>query len=93
MYIIILHGLCMYIDYNDNIIPNFFFSELKAEVLRLRGVREGYERQLGVCPRKLVDRIESNVKESEEIERKQEEINRLKEQLKKTEEQLAATQK
>ncbi|KAF7384613.1 hypothetical protein HZH68_014225 [Vespula germanica] len=67
--------------------------ELKAEVLRLRGVREGYERQLGVCPRKLVDSIESNVKDSEEIERKQEEINRLKEQLKKTEEQLAATQK
>ncbi|XP_035740888.1 kinesin-like protein KIF14 isoform X2 [Vespa mandarinia] len=66
--------------------------ELKAEVLRLRGVREGYEKQLGVCPRKLVDSIESNVKDTEEIERKQEEINRLKEQLKKTEEQLAATQ-
>ncbi|KAK2578701.1 hypothetical protein KPH14_011668 [Odynerus spinipes] len=67
--------------------------ELKAEVLRLRGVREGYERQPGICPRKLVDCMEAGVKDTEEIQRKQEEINRLKEQLKRTEEQLAATQK
>ncbi|XP_015184259.1 PREDICTED: kinesin-like protein KIF14 [Polistes dominula] len=67
--------------------------ELKAEVLRLRGVREGYERQLRISPHNHSTGIETNVKDRQEILRKQEEINRLKEQLKKTEEQLVATQK
>ncbi|XP_014613284.1 PREDICTED: kinesin-like protein KIF14 [Polistes canadensis] len=70
--------------------------ELKAEVLRLRAVREGYEKQLRISPRNRMDHstgIEPNVKDRQEIVRKQEEINRLKEQLKKTEEQLVATQK
>lgn len=67
--------------------------ELKAEVLRLRGIREGYERQHGLCPRRLLDCMESNAKDIEEVRQKQEEINRLKEQLRKTEEQLAVTQK
>ncbi|KOC70525.1 Kinesin-like protein KIF14 [Habropoda laboriosa] len=66
--------------------------ELKAEVLRLRCVREGYEKKLGISPRCLLDSIgpvnESNVK----IKQKQEEIDKLKDQLKKTEEQLATTQ-
>ncbi|XP_076281129.1 kinesin family member nebbish isoform X2 [Lasioglossum baleicum] len=67
--------------------------ELKAEVLRLRGVREGYERQLGICPRRLLDSIEPNGKNNDEVKRKQQEIDKLKNQLKKTEEQLTTTQK
>ncbi|XP_012228838.1 kinesin-like protein KIF14 isoform X1 [Linepithema humile] len=69
--------------------------ELKAEVLRLRGVREGYEKQLGVVPRRLLDCIEPirpTEKPDREVKRKQKEIDELKDQLKKTEEQLAATQ-
>ncbi|XP_076685162.1 kinesin family member nebbish isoform X2 [Andrena cerasifolii] len=66
--------------------------ELKAEVLRLRGVREGYERQLGVVPRRLLDCIEPIAPNTHEIKQKQQEIDKLKDQLKKTEEQLATTQ-
>lgn len=67
-------------------------SELKAEVLRLRGVREGYEKQLGVIPRRLLDCMEPIHQPDMEVKRKQKEIDKLKDQLKKTEEQLAATQ-
>ncbi|XP_003706952.2 kinesin family member nebbish isoform X1 [Megachile rotundata] len=63
--------------------------ELKAEVLRLRGVREGYEKQLGVFPRRL---FESTGQNDDEIKQKQDEIDKLKNQLKKTEEQLATSQ-
>ncbi|XP_076247461.1 kinesin family member nebbish [Calliopsis andreniformis] len=66
--------------------------ELKAEVLRLRGVREGYEKQLGFFPRRLLDCIEPVAPNNEEIKQKQQEIDKLKDQLKKTEEQLASTQ-
>ncbi|EFN88098.1 Kinesin-like protein KIF14 [Harpegnathos saltator] len=66
--------------------------ELKAEVLRLRGVREGYEKQLGVIPRRLLDCIEPIHQSDDEVQRKQREIDKLKNQLKKTEEQLATTQ-
>lgn len=64
-------------------------SELKAEVLRLRGVREGYEKQLGVLPRRL---FETTTQNDDEIKQKQDEIDKLKDQLKKTEEQLATSQ-
>ncbi|KAK0179304.1 hypothetical protein PV327_005068 [Microctonus hyperodae] len=64
--------------------------ELKAEVLKLRGAREGYERQLG--PRRLLDSAETT-KDKREVQRKQREIDRLKEQLRKTEEQLSLNQK
>ncbi|KAG7199238.1 hypothetical protein KM043_018107 [Ampulex compressa] len=66
--------------------------ELKAEVLRLRGVREGYEKQLGVFPRRLLDSIEPTPQTKDEIMQKQTEIDKLKDQLRKTEEQLVATQ-
>ncbi|KAL6267376.1 hypothetical protein P5V15_000451 [Pogonomyrmex californicus] len=66
--------------------------ELKAEVLRLRGVREGYEKQLGVIPRRLLDCIEPIHQPDGEVRKKQKEIDKLKDRLKKTEEQLAATQ-
>ncbi|XP_017882196.1 kinesin-like protein KIF14 [Ceratina calcarata] len=66
--------------------------ELKAEVLRLRGVREGYEKQLGICPRRLLDSIGTISQTNDEIKQKQQEIDKLKDQLKRTEEQLAITQ-
>ncbi|XP_014468887.1 PREDICTED: kinesin-like protein KIF14 [Dinoponera quadriceps] len=66
--------------------------ELKAEVQRLRGVREGYEKQLGVIPRRLLDCVEPTHRSDREVQRKQKEIDKLKDQLKKTEEQLTATQ-
>ncbi|XP_043259230.1 kinesin-like protein KIF14 [Colletes gigas] len=66
--------------------------ELKTEVLRLRGVREGYERQLGGIPRRLLDSIEPITENNDEIKQKQREIDKLKNQLKKTEEQLTVTQ-
>ncbi|KZC09567.1 PREDICTED: kinesin-like protein KIF14 [Dufourea novaeangliae] len=66
--------------------------ELKAEVQRLRGVREGYEKQLGIQPRRLLDSIEPPGKNHDEVKQKQQEIDKLKDQLKKTEEQLATTQ-
>ncbi|XP_033325976.2 kinesin family member nebbish [Megalopta genalis] len=66
--------------------------ELKAEVQRLRGVREGYEKQLGICPRRLLDSIELNSNNNDEVKQKQQEIDKLKGQLKKTEEQLMTTQ-
>lgn len=65
---------------------------MKAEVLRLRGVREGYEKQLGVIPRRLLDCIEPIHQSDDEVQQKQREIDKLKNQLKKTEEQLATTQ-
>lgn len=68
------------------------YSELKAEVLRLRGIREGYERQLGVMPRRLLDCIEPIYQSDGEVQRKQNEIDKLKDQLRKTEDQLASTQ-
>ncbi|XP_071633102.1 uncharacterized protein Neb isoform X2 [Temnothorax longispinosus] len=71
--------------------------ELKAEVLRLRGVRKGYEKQFGVVPYQLLDRIKSYAwspshQFDKEVVQKQKEIDKLKNQLKKTEEQLAVTQ-
>ncbi|XP_011882553.1 PREDICTED: kinesin-like protein KIF14 isoform X2 [Vollenhovia emeryi] len=71
--------------------------ELKAEVLRLRGVRKGYEKQYGVIPYQLLDRIKSYAwspthQSDKEVVQKQKEIDKLKDQLKKTEEQLAVTQ-
>ncbi|XP_076632503.1 kinesin family member nebbish isoform X2 [Colletes latitarsis] len=66
--------------------------ELKTEVLRLRGVREGYERQLGAFPRRLLDSIAPITENNDEIKQKQQEIDKLKNQLKKTEEQLTVTQ-
>ncbi|OAD61345.1 Kinesin-like protein KIF14 [Eufriesea mexicana] len=66
--------------------------ELKAEVLRLRGVREGYEKQLGILPRRLLDSVEPINPSNDDVKQKQEEIDKLKHQLKKTEEQLATTQ-
>jgi len=67
-------------------------SELKAEVQRLRGVREGYEKQFGVIPRQLLHRFDSMDQWDRDIVRQQKEIDELKDQLKKTEEQLAVTQ-
>ncbi|CAK9802310.1 Kinesin-like protein KIF14 [Anthophora quadrimaculata] len=66
--------------------------ELKAEVLRLRGVREGYEKQLGISPRCLLDSIDTISQSNDEIKQKQQEIDKLKDQLKRTEEQLATSQ-
>ncbi|XP_066582752.1 kinesin-like protein KIF14 isoform X2 [Prorops nasuta] len=68
--------------------------DLKAEVIRLRGVRDGYERQLGMHPRRLVNCMEPvPVQTTEELDEKQKEIDQLKEQLKKTEEQLVHNQR
>ncbi|XP_050463014.1 kinesin-like protein KIF14 isoform X2 [Cataglyphis hispanica] len=66
--------------------------ELQAEVQRLRGMREGYEKQIGVIPRRLVNCIEPMHQSDGKVKQKQKEIDKLKDQLKKTEEQLAATQ-
>ncbi|KYM98142.1 PREDICTED: kinesin-like protein KIF14 [Cyphomyrmex costatus] len=67
--------------------------ELKAEVLRLRGVQEGYEKQCGVVPRQLLHRFDSKDKKwGKDIIRQQKEIDKLKDQLKKAEEQLAVTE-
>ncbi|KAF3421228.1 hypothetical protein E2986_06557 [Frieseomelitta varia] len=66
--------------------------ELKAEVLRLRGVREGYEKQLGIFPHRLLDSLEPVNQSNDEIKQKQQEIDKLRHQLKKTEEQLATSQ-
>lgn len=60
--------------------------------MRLRGVREGYEKQLGILPRRLLDSVGSVNPSNDDIKQKQEEIDKLKHQLKKTEEQLATTQ-
>ncbi|XP_063973187.1 kinesin-like protein KIF14 [Diachasmimorpha longicaudata] len=60
--------------------------ELKAEVLRLRGVRENYEKQLG----------NRNFRGTNDVARdqdKEREIERLRNQLRETEEQLKVTQK
>ncbi|KAF7996954.1 hypothetical protein HCN44_002600 [Aphidius gifuensis] len=65
--------------------------ELKAEVQRLRGVREGYERQLG--PRRILDDVDLPNDNSCEVKNKQMEIEKLRDQLKRTEEQLAISQK
>lgn len=65
---------------------------MKAEVLRLRGVREGYEKQLGILPRRLLDSVPPVNKDNDEIKQKQQEIDKLRHQLKKTEEQLAITE-
>ncbi|KAJ8680905.1 hypothetical protein QAD02_016692 [Eretmocerus hayati] len=67
--------------------------QLKAEVQRLRGMRDGYEKQLGLTPRKLLETVETSADSSEEILNKQREIDQLKVQLKKMEEQLFVTQK
>ncbi|XP_011156541.2 kinesin-like protein KIF14 isoform X2 [Solenopsis invicta] len=64
--------------------------ELKAEVLRLRAVRQGYEKQFGVIPRRLLEPRYSPY--DWKAIRKQKEIDELKDQLKKTEEHLAVTQ-
>ncbi|KAL6422349.1 hypothetical protein ACFW04_010595 [Cataglyphis niger] len=66
--------------------------ELQAEVQRLRGMREGYEKQIGVIPRRLINCIEPMHQSDGKVKQKQKEIDKLKDQLKKTEEQLAATQ-
>ncbi|XP_011493839.1 PREDICTED: kinesin-like protein KIF14 [Ceratosolen solmsi marchali] len=73
---------------NDRLI-----RQLKAEVQRLKSMRDGYEKQLGLTPRKLLDTIESSSESSEEAVNKQREIDRLKYQLKKMEEQLFVSQK
>lgn len=58
---------------------------------RLRGVREGYERQIG--PRRILDDVDLPNDNSHEVHNKQREIEKLRDQLKRTEEQLAITQK
>ncbi|XP_011304411.1 kinesin-like protein KIF14 [Fopius arisanus] len=61
--------------------------ELKAEVLRLRGVRENYEKQVG-------PRVRRDVGQSDqEMMDKEREIERLRKQLRQTEEQLKLSQK
>jgi len=58
-------------------------------------VRKGYEKQFGVIPYQLLDRIKSygcSPPHDKEVIQKQKEIDKLKDQLKKTEEQLAVTQ-
>lgn len=70
---------------------------MKTEVLRLRKMRKGYEKQVGVTPYQLLDRIKSYPWTSpsqfdREVMQKQKEIDKLKDQLKRTEEQLAVTQ-
>ncbi|XP_014214320.1 kinesin-like protein KIF14 isoform X2 [Copidosoma floridanum] len=67
--------------------------QLKAEVQRLRGMRDVYEKQLGVTPRKLLDAYETPGSTAEEILSKQKEIDQLKDQLKKMEDQLFVSQK
>lgn len=70
------------------------FRELKAEVARLRGIREGYERHLGGFPRRIiVDPKSGALETTSEIKTKEKEIEILREQLKKTEEQLVLSQK
>ncbi|XP_020708303.2 kinesin-like protein KIF14 isoform X2 [Athalia rosae] len=64
--------------------------ELKAEVLRLRGIREGYERHLGGLPRRILLDARS---EAAEIRTKEREIEILRDQLRRTEEQLSLSQK
>ncbi|XP_014214321.1 kinesin-like protein KIF14 isoform X3 [Copidosoma floridanum] len=66
--------------------------QLKAEVQRLRGMRDVYEKQLGVTPRKLLDAYETPGSTAEEILSKQKEIDQLKDQLKKMEDQLFVSQ-
>lgn len=83
-------------DIDKSNLITYLFSELKAEVLRLRGMRVGYEKQFGV-PYQLLDRIKSYAWTSpsqfdREVMQKQKEIDKLKDQLKRTEEQLAVTQ-
>ncbi|XP_048508328.1 kinesin-like protein KIF14 isoform X3 [Athalia rosae] len=63
--------------------------ELKAEVLRLRGIREGYERHLGGLPRRILLDARS---EAAEIRTKEREIEILRDQLRRTEEQLSLSQ-
>lgn len=72
-----------------------FFStrQLKAEVQRLRSMRDGYEKRLGLTPRNLMDTIDAASDSSEEVVSKQKEIDQLKDQLKKMEEQLFVSQK
>ncbi|XP_046414438.1 kinesin-like protein KIF14 isoform X3 [Neodiprion fabricii] len=67
--------------------------ELKAEVARLRGIREGYERHLGGLPRRILLDGGSGAAETEDdIRMKEREIEILREQLKKTEKQLCLSQ-
>ncbi|XP_058804738.1 kinesin-like protein KIF14 isoform X2 [Phymastichus coffea] len=67
--------------------------QLKAEVQRLRGMRDGYEKRLGMTPRNLLDAIDNASDTTEEVVSKQKEIDQLKDQLKKMEEQLFVSQK
>ncbi|XP_015510828.1 kinesin-like protein KIF14 isoform X1 [Neodiprion lecontei] len=68
--------------------------ELKAEVARLRGIREGYERHLGGLPRRILLDGGSGAAETEDdVRMKEREIEILREQLKKTEKQLCLSQK
>ncbi|XP_046469439.1 kinesin-like protein KIF14 isoform X3 [Neodiprion pinetum] len=67
--------------------------ELKAEVARLRGIREGYERHLGGLPRRILLEGGSAAAETEDdVRMKEREIEILREQLKKTEKQLCLSQ-
>ncbi|XP_046586945.1 kinesin-like protein KIF14 isoform X3 [Neodiprion lecontei] len=67
--------------------------ELKAEVARLRGIREGYERHLGGLPRRILLDGGSGAAETEDdVRMKEREIEILREQLKKTEKQLCLSQ-
>ncbi|XP_043274427.1 kinesin-like protein KIF14 isoform X2 [Venturia canescens] len=67
--------------------------ELKAEVLRLRGVREVYEKQLGPQPRRILNSEKMANDNAEEVQKKQREIDELKDQLRRAEQQLSSTQK
>ena len=66
--------------------------ELKAEVLRLRAVQDGIERQSS-GRRRLMNSGTFNNENTEEVQKKQREIDKLRDQLKRTEEQLNVTQK
>ncbi|XP_043274428.1 kinesin-like protein KIF14 isoform X3 [Venturia canescens] len=66
--------------------------ELKAEVLRLRGVREVYEKQLGPQPRRILNSEKMANDNAEEVQKKQREIDELKDQLRRAEQQLSSTQ-
>ena len=60
---------------------------------RLEELREGYERQLGLVPRRLLDTLNTVADPAKEMLSKQREIDSLKEQLKSMEQQFASNQK
>lgn len=56
-------------------------------------MRDGYEKQLGLTPKKSPDLVDSSSESSEDVVSKQKEIDELKYQLKKMEDQLNSCQK